>query len=323
MAHELEKTEDGSFAMAYAASGGVPWHGHGFPVTDNLSPKQMMKASRTSFRVEKAPAFATIRGKKVQLKTMPLYRTDNGAVLSEVPFEWNPIQNEMAYDFFKAYCKAGHIKMETAGSLRGGRLVWVMAKINNSFALFNGKDVIESYLLFTNPHVYGMTASVSLTEVRVVCKNTLNLSLNNTSGDKIVRITHRTAFDPEQVKETLGLASARTAKYKEAAEFLASQKADDEDIVSYFKRIFPVLTKKEDSTKDMSTSAARCMDLLDKQPGAEFGQDTWWKPYNAVTCHLDHEHGRNSDNRLHSSWYGAGRKLKVTALNTALEMAGA
>lgn len=323
MAHELEKTTDGAFAMAYAASGGIPWHGHGFSVHDKMTPKQMMRASRTSFRVEKAPAFATIRGRKVELDTMPLFRTDKGTILSEVPYEWNPIQNETAFEFFHEYCKAGHIKMETAGSLRDGRLVWVMAKINNSFALFNGKDVIEPYLLFTNPHVYGMTASVSLTEVRVVCKNTLNLSLNNTSGDKIVRITHRTAFDPEQVKETLGLASKRTAKYKEAAEFLAKQKAKGEDIVEYFKRIFPVLTKKEDSTKDMSSSAIRCLDLMDKQPGAELGEGKWWQPYNAVTCYLDYEHGRTSDNRLHSSWYGAGRKLKVTALNTALEMAGA
>lgn len=323
MAHELEKTADGTFAMAYAASGGIPWHGHGFPVNDNMTPKQMMRASHTSFRVEKAPAFAMIRNKKVQLDTMPLFRTDNGTILSEVPYEWNPIQNETAFEFFHEYCKAGHIKMETAGSLRNGRLVWVMAKINNAFALFNGKDVIEPYLLFTNPHVYGMTASVSLTEVRVVCRNTLNLSLNNTSGDKIIRITHRTTFDPEQVKETLGLASKRTAKYKEAAEFLAKQKADGEDIVEYFKRIFPVLTKKEDSTKDMSSSALRCLDLMDQQPGADLGEGMWWQPYNAVTCYLDYAHGRNSDNRLHSSWYGAGRKLKVQALNTALEMAGA
>lgn len=323
MAHALEQSADGEYAMAYTKSGGKPWHGHGFAVGDNLTPQEMMKASRTNFKVLKAPAFAMVRGRNVQIDSNALYRTDTGAILSEVPSKWNPIQNKTAFNFFREYCKAGLIKMETAGSLRGGRLVWAMAKLNNSFALFNGKDVIEPYLLFTNPHIYGVTASVSLTEIRVVCQNTLTLSLNKTGADKIIRISHRTEFDPEQVKETLNLANLRTKKYKEAAEFLASTKTKDEDIVQYFQRIFPVLTKKEDSKKDMSSSAMRCLDLLDKQPGAELGGDTWWKPYNAVTYFLDYEAGRNSDNRLSSAWYGAGRKLKVQALDIALEMAGA
>lgn len=323
MAHALVKLEDGSYPMAYNVDGGVPWHGHGFPVTSNMTPKQMMRASRTNFEVEKIPAFAMINGGRFRLNTEALVRMDTWGVLAEVPSEWNPIQNETAFEFFEDYCgtEDNPMTMETAGSLKGGRLVWAMAKINNSFALFNGRDVIESYMLFTNPHVYGMTASVSLTEVRVVCANTLNLSLNNSQGDKIIRITHRTEFDPDQVKEVMGIATKKTAKYKEAAEYLAHTKTNKEDIVEYFQRIFPVLTTRDDCKKATSKSALACLALMDIQPGAELGEGKWWKPYNAVTYFLDHHAGRTSDTRLTSAWYGAGRKLKVKALDVALEMA--
>ena len=112
--------------------------------------------------------------------------------------------------------------------------------------------------------------------------------------------------------------------YKEAAQFLSSKQYDDENVVDYFKRVFPVLTTKgEDSKKELSKSAKLAVDVLDTQPGADKSPGSWQNAFNAVTYLTNHEIGRSNDNRMVSNWYGANRKLNAKALETAVEFAEA
>jgi hypothetical protein len=84
-----------------------------------------------------------------------------------------------------------------------------------------------------------------------------------------------------------------------------------------------VLTTKAESEKVLSKSAERALEVIETQPGAEFGRGTWWQAFNAVTYMTDHEIGRSVDSRLTSAWYGANKNLKTKALETAVEMADA
>ena len=65
-----------------------------------------------------------------------------------------------AFDFFSDFVKAGDMEMHTAGSLDDGKMVWALAKVNESFELFKG-DKVDSYLLFSNPHQYGKSSSIN------------------------------------------------------------------------------------------------------------------------------------------------------------------
>lgn len=313
MSHEVE-------TMAYNKVE-LPWHGLGFPVEGNLTPMQMAKAAKVDWTVSKHKAFIMVKGKKLFTGQESVVRDDNHKILTNVSPEWEIRQNKDAFKFFQEYCKKGQMSMETAGSLKEGRIVWALAKINKSFKLFNGKDLIESYLLFTNPHLWGYATSVSLTNIRVVCKNTLNLSLSSGTKDKIIKVNHRAEFNAEEIKTTLGLSAKKLGQYQEVAELLSTRKASKEDIVEYFKTLFPVLTQKENSEKEMSKSADTLMKVLDEQPGANLGRGTWWQPYNAVTYFTDHVAGRTDDNRLTSAWFGTNRRLKLNALKIAADYA--
>jgi phage/plasmid-like protein (TIGR03299 family) len=189
--------------------------------------------------------------------------------------------------------------------------------VKDSFELFKG-DQVDSYLLFTNPHKYGWSIDVRFTPVRVVCNNTLTLSLNSQSS-KIVKVSHRREFDGDVVKETLGVAKEKLAKYKEMAAYLGSKRYTDENIVEYFQRVFPVTGSK----KDLSKNAGIALEIMDQQPGAEYGEGSWWQAFNAVTFMTDHMIGRNADNRMTSAWYGSNKNLKTKALETAVEFADA
>jgi phage/plasmid-like protein (TIGR03299 family) len=315
MSHEVE-------TMAYA--GAVPWHGLGVAVSNDLTPRQMMVKAGLDWSVEKVPTFARVGDEEVPTGVEALIRSSDNKVLTQVGSNWNPVQNEEAFDFFAEYCAAGDMEMHTAGSLKGGQMVWALAKIKESFDILGG-DQVDSYLLFSNPHMYGKSIDVRFTPIRVVCNNTLTLSLGQQVANSC-KLNHRSEFNPEKVKEALGIAHEKFAKYKEMAEFLSTKKFNAESLIQYYNEVFPrtYQGKKEVKVadfKDLTTNGQAAFSYLETQPGAEFGEGTWWQALNSVTYLTDHKMGRSTDSRLASAWFGSNQNRKEKAVNKAVEFA--
>ena len=319
MAHELEMLADGTASMAYA--GDLPWHGLGTKVSNDLTPEQMLKAANLDWTVDPIKLFAEVDDRKIATGHRALVRSSDKKVIDVITDDWNPVQNSEAFELFNDFVAAGDMEMHTAGSLKDGKIVWALAKVKDSFELFNGRDQVDAYLHFTNPHQYGQSIDVRFTPIRVVCNNTLTLSLNMKSKN-MVKVSHRREFDADMVKEALGVSKHKLSQYKEMAQHLSQKRFTNESIVEYFGRVFPVLTQKQVAKKDLSKSATYALEeALYEQPGAEFGEGTWWAAFNTVTYMTDHIIGRSVDSRLTSAWYGANKNLKTKALELAVEMA--
>ena len=317
MAHQVE-------TMAYA--GAVPWHGLGTPVSNDLSPTMMMKKAGLDWRVEEVQSYIQFNGELLPTGQKSLVRSTDGKILTNVGENWTPVQNEEAFNFFGEYVLAGNMEMHTAGSLKGGQMVWALAKVKDSFELFGG-DKVDSYLLFSNPHQYGKSIDIRFTPIRVVCNNTLSLS-SEMKADKAVKVTHRTQFNPDSVKEALGIASEKLNSYKEMAEFLGKKRYTAEALIEYYNTVFPRTADKKTQGKKLaidtlSRNARLCYDALETQPGSNFAEGSWWQAFNSVTYVTDHLQGRNEDNRLYSSWYGYNQVRKRDAIKSALEFAKA
>jgi len=316
VAHDIEMV-NGKAQMAYA--GETPWHGLGTQVPADLTPEQMLEAAGLDWEVEKVEAYATVGGRKVSVGRSALVRKSDDKILDVVSNDWNPVQNSEAFEFFNDFIAQGGMEMHTAGSLAGGQIVWALAKVKDSFELFGG-DRVDSYLHFTNFHKYGCSTDVRFTPTRVVCRNTLTLSLNS-KVERMCKISHRREFNGDDAKLMLGVAADKLAKYKEMAQFLGSKRAKGEDVVEYFKRLWPLGEKAK--KVEVARNVTDALSIMDTQPGAEFAQGTWWQAFNAVTYMTDHLVGRSQDSRLTSAWYGHNKGLKVRALETAIEMAEA
>jgi phage/plasmid-like protein (TIGR03299 family) len=331
MAHQIEFI-DGVPSIAY--SGETPWHSLGKRIPADLTPEQICEASGTNWQVEKRPSTVTLNGAQIETGGGVLVRVPNGknirkeTILTNLPDinNWFENQNSEAFSFFNDFVKAGDMEMHTAGSLKNGKIVWALAKVKESFTVVGKKDEVESYLLFSNPHQYGKAISVLFTPTRVVCNNTLTMALGGADNGR-VNTSHRTKFDADEVKEKLGIAHEKLAQYKEAAQFLASKKYKEEDVVEYFNRIFPVLQR--DPTKDyvrgqqkeMTKAAEVAAGIVETQPGHQFAPGTFWNLMQAATFTTNHVVGRSDDTRVASLWYGASRATNTKALNVALEMA--
>jgi phage/plasmid-like protein (TIGR03299 family) len=314
MSHEVE-------TMAYA--GELPWHGLGVKVHNDLSPQQMMQKAGVDWSVQEVESFVEFNGEKMPTGQKSLIRETDGKILTNVGKDWHPCQNETAFEFFNEYVLAGDMEMHTAGSLKDGQYVWALAKVKESFDLFGG-DQVDSYMLFSNPHVYGKSIDVRFTPIRVVCNNTLTFALDSQS-QRAVKVGHRSEFNPNMVKEQLGIAHEKFAKYKEMAEFLGSKRVTADSLIQYYNEVFPLTSGKDQQTEvnlgTISRQAKNAYDVIESQPGAQYAEGSWWQAFNSVTFVTDHIQGRNADNRLHSQWYGYNQLRKVKAAEKAVEFA--
>ena len=130
--------------------------------------------------------------------------------LSHCGRDYLPIQNKDVFEFFKRFTEAGHMTMETAGSLKDGGEIWGLAKISEDFELA-GDDLIKGYLLINQPHIVGKSMTIKLTPIRVVCNNTLTVALGQ-SGTASFRMPHVKEFGNDVIQaaeNALGLSAGR------------------------------------------------------------------------------------------------------------------
>ena len=118
------------------------------------------------------------------------------------------------------------------------------------------------------------------------------------------------------------------------ATFLSSKRYTDAQLRTYFSTVFANQNPKVkglpfdpantvDFQKYGSKNAKRAMEVIGTQPGAHYGEGSFWQAFNAVTYLTDHELGRENDSRLNSAWYGVNKVKKTKALETALDFANA
>lgn len=308
-----------------ASVGGCPW-GIGATVSNDLTPRQMMEKAGLDWTVEKVPTYAHYNNQAVPTGMEALVRSSDSAILTQVGKGWNPVQNEEAFNFFNEYCLEGGMQMDTAGSLKGGKMVYALAKINESFDTVKG-DQVDSYLLFSNPHEYGKSIDIRFTPIRVTCMNTLAMALKGRALNS-TKINHRKAFDANHVKTTMGLAHEKFEQYKELSQLLSKKQFTADSLIQYYNNVFPRTYQGKNevqvkSYEDLTTNAKKAYDVLETQPGAEFARGSWWQALNSVTYLTDHEMGRSADTRMTSAWFGSNQNRKQVAVSKALEFAGA
>tara|TARA_B100001059_G_C17421532_1_gene373435 strand:+ start:161 stop:487 length:327 start_codon:yes stop_codon:yes gene_type:complete len=98
MAHNVE-------TMAYA--GEVPWHGLGVPVSNDLTPVQMMEKAGLNWTVDQIDSYVTVGDKQIPTGMKSLVRSSDNKVLTNIGQVWNPVQNEDAFNFFSEYVMKG------------------------------------------------------------------------------------------------------------------------------------------------------------------------------------------------------------------------
>lgn len=316
MSHNVE-------TMAYVASEGTPWHGLGNPVRRDMSVEEMKVASGLNWPVELGEiAYRNKKGEWVPMADRIMYRGDTGAILSQVGPQYVPTQNEEVLNFFREYVEAGDMMLDTAGSLQKGRIVWALAKMNLGFDArrqggpADGKqDLVQGYVLISNPHQYGMGMTVKFTPIRVVCNNTLTMALQG--GGEGLKLWHNRPFDEDaqqDAKKKLGIARERMDAFEADVATLVRTTLTDEDVGEVLEIVFPEKEKLHEKILHLYAGAGKGSQLVTSK-------GTAWGLLNATTEYYDWHAGKTGDTRIRNSWYGQSGTAKRQMMNALLERA--
>lgn len=315
--------------MAYAAAGGIPWHGKGYAAVDAMNSTAALKLSGLDWGVVKAPISATITidGKRTTKRIEDKFatvRVSDGAILGIVAKDYKLLQNAEAFEILDAVMADVGIeaKYETAGALMGGKQVFMTVKLPDDVVI--GKGDRQMQFLFLRTGHDGLTAlDILPTSIRVVCFNTSTAAISQRSawGEDYSGITlwHQGSMEAKiaATKDALKLGLKRLEEFGLTAKQLAELPATAE-IVAEFTRlilppvgILPETRKTECFLKDPSAGwqQGALPRLVWAVPEVKFDKaviarenkvsifksvleqedDSMWGLYNAATGYSDHK----------------------------------
>lgn len=229
----------------------VPWHGLGTKVNEAPTSKEAIKLAGLDWNVNPTVIYDA-NGKEISGYKANMRDSDQ-SILGIVSDRYQIVQNSEAFEFTDSLLDEG-VVYETAGSLRDGKQVWLLARMPRTTIL--GDDV-DPYLCFTNTFDGSGAIRVCATPVRIVCNNTLNLALETTKRSWSTRHIGDLAGKLHQAKETLGLAQEYMKKLDEDADRLANTKLSDAEIESIVSFIFPIDYIKDTKRKIENTNKMR------------------------------------------------------------------
>lgn len=307
----------------------TPWHKLGRVITEAPSIEQVLELAGLNWNVKLMPCH--IQDANGNFIKMPdqnaIVRETDNSVLGYTGKRYRPLQNQDALEFFRPFQESGLCSFETAGSLKSGQKIWIMASLNSSEMEIVKGDVVRKYLLLSNGHDGKMGIRVGFTPVRVVCANTLAMA-HGSNESKLIRVFHssKTMANLETLRATINAANASFEATAEQYRHLAKRGVNQNDIAKYVDLVFyngkQAETDREKIAREtLNENITRLFEVGHGNSAANVS-GTYWALYNGVTQYLSYEQGRSDDSRLDSLWYGANKDLNKTALESALIMAG-
>jgi phage/plasmid-like protein (TIGR03299 family) len=315
-------------SMAYVNE--TPWHGLGNRLVPHQPIEVWAQQAGMDWSIQEAPV-SFINNDSASSKTIHafpeqkvLYRSDTKLPLSVVSSRYQTVQPREILEFYRDLTEIGGYELETAGVLKDGKKLWALARTGNSVTL-KGDDVVNGYLLLATACDGTLATTAQFTSVRVVCNNTLHIALSEGTG--AVKVSHRSQFDAQAVKQQLGIAVSSWDTFMYQMRLLADRKVSAKQASKYIERVLGIDTRltAEPTSVPSATRALRTIHTLFEGNG--IGADmtsasgTAWGLLNAVTQYVDHERkARSPDSRIDSAWFGQGAALKQNALETAIEL---
>ena len=288
----------------------APWDGVGMNVHGAFSSKEVMQRAGLDWSVSSRKLYLSdgspVPGVKVNVRS-----TDN-KVLGIVGPDYKIVQNAEAFSFMDQVLGEG-VTYETAGALKGGRRVWVLAHIPGEYRFV--EDKADPYILFSTTHNGSGAIKVCLTPIRVVCMNTLNLAIK--TATRSWSIVHKGLMDQKiaNAKNTLIASKEYMGALCDEMVNLNEIKLTDTQVYDYVKKLIPMpLDPSEVTRRNVSSKRTELMDRYELAPDLAHVDRSAYRFVNAVSDFATH----STPLRARSNYRGT-RLLSILDGNTLID----
>lgn len=280
----------------------VPWHGLGTMVQEAPTSEDALRMAELDWRVEQTPVFTDagieIPGYKANR------RNTDGSILGIVSDRYRIVQNTEAFEFTDAIVgetEDGVVKYETAGSLCGGKRIWLLAKMPTKKVL---DDDVEPYMFFSNSHDGTGSIKVGMTPVRIVCANTLAIALNTAKRQWSTKHVGDMQSKLEEAKLCLRMADSYMANLDVEADRLANAKLYREQIEEILDEMFPTDDNTSERKKNNIVQFKNQFWTAYNMPDIQKFEDSAWMAVNAMSDVITHSAPRRNTASYNENRWG-------------------
>lgn len=234
MAHEFDS---GAFVRESA------WHKLGVVIPDYLPPSEMQVAAGLDWEVDLREVYVSVTSAYGDdLAVVPdrfaVVRSDREHPLGIVGNKYTAIQNEVMFEFAEGLLDDSSVRIETAGSLKEGRWVWLQAKIGDDFSIAG--DPHATYLTVASSHDGSLAFSVFPTHVRVVCANTFTAAWSSKTRSYKVKHTTNHEIMLSAARQALEIVFNESDEFRTGVERLMNEAATDERFFEIMHDLVPI-----------------------------------------------------------------------------------
>lgn len=261
----------------FSGNGIRPWHGIGTVITGTPTSDEAIRLAKLDWDVIQLPVYA--QGDIQCAGYWANVRSDTNEALGIVKDRYKVLQNREAFSFVDDIMSegGGDVRYETAGSLYNGRRVFMVTRLPN---MTIAGDAVENYLFFTTSHDGSGSFMAGISNVRVVCNNTLQLAMKTATRSWKCRHTESIQGKRDEAKQSLGLAVKYMGESKALAEEMARKLINEEQ---FFRNLFDKSNYKEKNSEEL---VLRVHDIYHKKDDLANFRGTAWGMYNAVADFL-------------------------------------
>lgn len=323
MAHELEQLRDGRTAFVSARQ--PAWHQLGTITQECMTADEIMtraflggwKVRKISLHGEEITPTGVTRIDCPDKWMTVRSNIDTGETeyLGVVGEDYTPVQNEQVAEMLdRLVDAAGGAHFETAGSLRGGRRVFVTMKLPKGMRIA-GVDDMDLYLAATTSHDGTAGLRVDATPVRIVCANTDRAALAATKGFYVFRHTTNVHSQIAQAREAMGLMWDYFDEFQRAAERMINESLSMGQFEQVVEQLWPLPDDASESTKRNHRQRQAALRYLIRDADTQKAiRGTRWAGFQAVTEYLDHyAPAKTIELRANRAVAGPGAELKSRA----------
>lgn len=295
MAHMLDTTNG---QTSFVSAREDAWHQLGQVLPDSFTAEEAMEHGLLGgWNVRKTPVVAALEtgemlampGRYAVVRDNPV--TKDPEVIGNVGELYHIIQNEEHAGLLNALVEESGAHFETAGSLDGGKRVFITMKLQGHINV-GGVDPVENYIAAINSHDGSTAFTLMVTPVRIVCQNTLNVAFSKAKST--YRVRHSSGASKalhQEARKALDLTFNYLEGFQEEAERLINttmtQMQFDELLVRNFgapSGSAPgTITRAENKIDEISS-------LFTHAYTQEGIRNTAWAGFNALTEWSDHFH---------------------------------
>lgn len=331
MAHEITQSD------GLVLTGKPAWHGLGVVVESAPTAREALGLAGLDWMVEQWPLSATDGQRRQIVETHVLnVRADTQAQLGLVGEGYTPVQNFELAEFADALGEDGAVKIESAGSIRGGQRVWFL--VRGESVHVTPYDRVEPYIMLANGHDGSLALTVQPTTVRVVCSNTLHMALGSAST-RTIRLKHIGDMSAkiDAARQALWLFTRQREEFTKAASALNAREMAREDLQRFWVDVYSECVKPipasptTSAEREMVAESRRVLSQwasnFDADRRKVHGAASAWTALNAATQWMDHQRtvrgnddAARRDARMYANVWGLSADMKGTALRKALAL---